>query len=341
LFTVSLASQLIPNNFTCSVNGILATQQRKDYSLFGAKLHERCWSRSVLPNGTVTYVNGDDTYRYDFNGKETDAESGYEDFNMRMYRPELGKFLSIDPVANYYPELSTYQFASNTPIWAIDFNGTQAVVILGGGDLLCDGLSQTTKDIESAAKKHAVSIGLSANCVKAFNTPTCFDPRHLTYIAQVKDFIKKNHKPGEPLIIYGYSLGATAAATSILNELKKEDPSIVIDLFITVDPANGNLSTNLEIPSNVKCNINYFQQDPSSVGSCGYSNYAEDKSKTRVINYNQTGQTGAKKGDEHKTMDELNMDNVIRWIKLKLNESPSKKTKDVKSEHRNVRFMED
>jgi uncharacterized protein RhaS with RHS repeats len=45
---------------------------------------------------------------------------------MRIYDPRLGRFLSVDPITSDYPELTPYQFASNTPIWAIDMDGLEA-----------------------------------------------------------------------------------------------------------------------------------------------------------------------------------------------------------------------
>jgi RHS repeat-associated protein len=38
-------------------------------------------------------------YRYSFNGKETDSETGLQDYGFRIYNPSLGKFLSVDPLA--------------------------------------------------------------------------------------------------------------------------------------------------------------------------------------------------------------------------------------------------
>ena len=45
---------------------------------------------------------------------------------MRIYDPRLGKFLSVDPITADYAELTPYQFASNTPIQAIDQDGLEA-----------------------------------------------------------------------------------------------------------------------------------------------------------------------------------------------------------------------
>jgi len=67
-------------------------------------------------------------YRFGFNGKENDSEWGsqvIQDYGFRIYNPSIGKFLSVDPLSPEYPELTPYQFAHNTPIWAIDVDGLE------------------------------------------------------------------------------------------------------------------------------------------------------------------------------------------------------------------------
>jgi RHS repeat-associated protein len=70
------------------------------------------------------------SYRYGFNGKELDNEisgtGNQYDYGFRIYNPRLGRFLSTDPLFKSYPELTPYQFASNTPIKAIDLDGLEA-----------------------------------------------------------------------------------------------------------------------------------------------------------------------------------------------------------------------
>jgi len=70
------------------------------------------------------------SYRYGFNGKEkTDEWNGNSgasyDYGFRIYDPRAGRFLSVDPLTKKYPELTPYQFASNTPIQAIDLDGLE------------------------------------------------------------------------------------------------------------------------------------------------------------------------------------------------------------------------
>src|SRR5579875_520701 len=79
-------------------------------------------------NGGIVSSGG---YRYGFNGKENDEEvkgtANQQDYGMRIYDPRLGRFLSVDPLANTYPWYTPYSFAGNKPIWAIDLDGAEEV----------------------------------------------------------------------------------------------------------------------------------------------------------------------------------------------------------------------
>ena len=80
--------------------------------------------------GNSTAAGG---YRFGYNGKEKDnsGELGLTnyDYGFRIYNPGLGKFLSLDPLTRKYPELTPYQFASNTPIQAVDLDGQESFVV--------------------------------------------------------------------------------------------------------------------------------------------------------------------------------------------------------------------
>jgi RHS repeat-associated protein len=64
-------------------------------------------------------------HRYGFNGKETDPETGIQDYGMRWYLPNIARFPSVDPITKDYPWYTPYQFAGNTPIQAIDLDGLE------------------------------------------------------------------------------------------------------------------------------------------------------------------------------------------------------------------------
>ena len=99
------------------------------------KLSSKTSTRNYYPFGMVQpgreYSVSSD-YRYGFNGKEIDKNinslTAY-DYGFRIYNPALGRFLSVDPLTNKYPELTPYQFASNMPIIAIDLDGEEANIV--------------------------------------------------------------------------------------------------------------------------------------------------------------------------------------------------------------------
>ena len=83
---------------------------------------------SVTPGRSFT----SESYRYSFNGKEKDPETvatsgATQDYGMRIYNSDLGKFLSIDPLTKKYSFLTPYQFASNRPIDGIDVDGLEYI----------------------------------------------------------------------------------------------------------------------------------------------------------------------------------------------------------------------
>jgi RHS repeat-associated protein len=86
-----------------------------DYYSFGMLMPSRSYSAG--------------SYRYGFNGKEDDNEvkgNGNQiDYGFRIFNPRVGRFLSVDPLSRSYPQLSTFQFSSNSPIASIDLDGNE------------------------------------------------------------------------------------------------------------------------------------------------------------------------------------------------------------------------
>jgi RHS repeat-associated protein len=94
-------------------NGEAQVISAKDYYPFGMSMPSRSTEEG--------------TYRYGFNGKETDHETGIQDYGMRWYLPNIARFPSVDPITKEYPELTPYQFASNRPIQGVDLDGLELV----------------------------------------------------------------------------------------------------------------------------------------------------------------------------------------------------------------------
>ncbi len=79
-------------------------------------------------------ASGGNAYRYGFNGKENDndIETGAQDYGMRVYDSRIGRFLSVDPLQKDYPDLTVYQFAENSPIYATDLDGREKQIAIDG-----------------------------------------------------------------------------------------------------------------------------------------------------------------------------------------------------------------
>jgi len=91
-----------------------------DYMPFGALLTERTFKKGTFPNS--------------FNGKRDDKEiNDMQDYGAREYIPKGREFLSVDPLTSKFPMLTPYQFASNTPLMAIDLDGLEAAGVQIGG----------------------------------------------------------------------------------------------------------------------------------------------------------------------------------------------------------------
>lgn len=73
-------------------------------------------------------------YRFGFQNQETDPEIKGEgnsvNFKYRMYDPRIGRFFAVDPLADKYPYLTPYQFASNSTVYLIELEGLEGKIYL-------------------------------------------------------------------------------------------------------------------------------------------------------------------------------------------------------------------
>ena len=71
---------------------------------------------------------------YKFTGKEQDEETNYDYFGARYYTPEFFNiWLSVDPMADKYPNISPYHYCSWNPIKIIDPNGEDGFIVSEDG----------------------------------------------------------------------------------------------------------------------------------------------------------------------------------------------------------------
>ena len=123
-------------------------------------------------------------YRYGFNGKENDndvkGEGNQQDYGMRIYDPRLGRFLSTDPLTKQHPQLTPYQFASNSPISGIDLDGLEFYYTADGKLLGKFGKSTEIRIVHQDDIKYAAGLlalhnkdpkGTSPEAKKRFGHP--------------------------------------------------------------------------------------------------------------------------------------------------------------------------
>src|SRR5690606_767531 len=58
-----------------------------------------------------------------FSGQYTDRETGFVNYGLRYYSPELGRFVTRDPIGEAGGQ-NLYRFANNNPVNAVDVHGT-------------------------------------------------------------------------------------------------------------------------------------------------------------------------------------------------------------------------
>ncbi|NMA23638.1 MAG: RHS repeat-associated core domain-containing protein, partial [Spirochaetales bacterium] len=66
---------------------------------------------------------------YRFNGKELDEETGLYYYGARYYTPELGIWLSVDPLSDKYPSMSAFMYCAGNPVVLVDPDGREIVVV--------------------------------------------------------------------------------------------------------------------------------------------------------------------------------------------------------------------
>ncbi len=94
----------------CTLVGLL------DYTPYGKVL--RAWQ-----NPQITGVGRDGKERVQTTQHERDWESGWDFRNARYYDADLGRFLSVDPLAGQFPGWSPYNYVLGNPVGLTDLTG--------------------------------------------------------------------------------------------------------------------------------------------------------------------------------------------------------------------------
>ena len=155
-------------------------------------------AQSYYPFGSLqpgrNFNAGD--YRFGFNGKENDNEvkgtGNQQDYGMRIYDPRLGRFLSADPLIvqeQKYPELSAYQFASNTPIKCIDIDGLESGYVKPDGTVVSG--SDQTHNYNPSSTDASAQPTLNQNNVNVGTPQINHPPSNTMTISQAQSNYEK------------------------------------------------------------------------------------------------------------------------------------------------------
>ncbi|MFN0081174.1 MAG: RHS repeat domain-containing protein [Ferruginibacter sp.] len=93
--------------------------------------YKSCEQKKFAVKNTLTINKTENkvrsSYLYGLMGKEKSdeilGEGNAYDFEARIYNPRLGRFLSVDPLADKQPDKTPYHFVSNNPLNRIDPDG--------------------------------------------------------------------------------------------------------------------------------------------------------------------------------------------------------------------------
>lgn len=253
-------------------------------------------------------------YRFGFNGKEIDDETELQDYGFRIYDSWLCRFLGTDPLTKQYPELTPFQFASNTPIQAIDLDGLEAFFIHGT-------TSSSKRWTGTPNAKIAVLLFLSITNTKYYNTgfnwrAPIFNNQKTRAKAAIKlaEYVMAHRVEGEEITLVGHSHGGNVAiqAAKIIFEKTGQKVNIV-----TISTPAYNKKGDEENPETQKAYINdhiavWNKVDGVSGGLAGEDYYTNSTITTNVeINvdkyYVHEKEVGGGKMDKWKTRDENKM----------------------------------
>ena len=70
--------------------------------------------------------------RYKYTGKESGDEIGLYDFSARFLHTRFGRFTTIDPLAEKYPDISPYAYCNGNPVNFVDPDGRSTWVVANG-----------------------------------------------------------------------------------------------------------------------------------------------------------------------------------------------------------------
>jgi RHS repeat-associated protein len=124
--------------------------------------------RDYYPFGQDRVASTTDETAYQFTGKEKDSNTGLIYFGARYYDPSIGRFISVDPLADKYPGWSPYVYALDNPLIVVDPDGNRPMTI--GEKCIVEDIMRT------AEQEYYFAQGMCKADPFCTNTPTTNNP---------------------------------------------------------------------------------------------------------------------------------------------------------------------
>ncbi len=115
------------------INNFIKFNPSKNHVKLMRHTPQNSFSKLVLLNERTSSVLGSEKCRYSFQAQEHDDEvkgdGNSYDFGARIYDSRIGRFLTLDAHARDYPDISSFVFVNNMPLWAIDPDGNDIIIL--------------------------------------------------------------------------------------------------------------------------------------------------------------------------------------------------------------------
>ncbi len=108
-----------------------------------------------------------------FTGKERDIEIGLDYFGARYYNYDLGRWLTLDPLKDKYPNINPYHYVFNNPISLIDATGLDSTFYIQNvsSNVDKDDLNEIVTQVQYVLDENGIPMR-----VKATTDPPIMDP---------------------------------------------------------------------------------------------------------------------------------------------------------------------
>jgi len=108
-------------NYTDQLGNVRLSYQNNGSG--AAVLEENNYYPFGLKHYGYNSTSGNPDYRYQYNGKELQDDTGMLDYGWRQYMPELGRWNGMDQLSEAYRSFSPYAYVVNNPITLADPDG--------------------------------------------------------------------------------------------------------------------------------------------------------------------------------------------------------------------------